>query len=139
MNLGSWSIFFSSLGGLFVVLSGAYFAWRKLKPETTNIQITTADKITEMAVRVGTFAESQRDDLAVQVRELQQQLEAFRERVDAAEQRASAAEERARAAEGRVRELTEENESLKSRVVDLEAEVERLKAAGPGQTQPRSE
>lgn len=87
-NLHDFTLFFASLAGIITTSVAAYIAWRKYKPETTNIQITGANTLAEIAVKAGEFVEAQRDDLAREVAELRKDVRELRTRLEEAEIRA---------------------------------------------------
>lgn len=127
MELGNSAAFFGSLAALVTALAGAYALWRKLRPETTNIQVTSADTLIALTRDAATFVGDERDRLADRVRDLESKLASFERRVVEAEDRAEAAENRANQSESKVTELTQENGRLRDRVQHLEEEVQRLR------------
>lgn len=134
MEIGSGMYFFGSIAVAIAALMTAVIAWRKFKPETTSIQVTSADTVVEMTIKSAQIIQEERNDLRLQVRELRSTLEEFRERVEAsedradlAERRAAQAEKRAETSETRVEVLTRENHRLRKRIAHLEQEVESIK------------
>lgn len=103
-----------SIALLLSVMTGVYFAWRKLRPETTNIQITSANMLTEIAVRAGQYADSQREDL-------ERRVDTLTARVDALTEALSAERDEKE-------NVKRENTRLRARVAHLEDQVRELKA-----------
>lgn len=124
------------LGGIAAIITASvagWIAWRKLKPETTNIQVGSAETLIEIAVKAGTFVENQRNALDERVKSLEAQINDFRTRLDKAEDKTRAAEERANKAEAKVSDLSKKLEDEKRarheaelREADLKKDVSRL-------------
>lgn len=113
--MGNPAVLIGAITALIAAVTGAYFAWVKLRPETTNIQITSANVLTEIAVRAGQYVETQRDDL-------ERKVDVLTARVDALTEALSA--ERAEKES-----VKQENVRLRARVQSLEVQVRELKAA----------
>lgn len=120
------------LVGIIVALTGAYIAWRKYRPETNDITVTTADKVNTMTLRFASEVSQDNDELRAKLDALVSEFDQYRRDTDArlaelsVELRAERAEkERERAERERV---ARENDELRARVKALEAEVARLKA-----------
>lgn len=115
-----------AIAGAVAALGGFLLAWRKFRPETNDITVTTADKVTSMSLR---FANEVSDDNA----ELRKMLDDLRADFD--QYRRDTQDHLAelgvqlRAAKGEKQRVAEENTLLKARVADLETEVAHLKAA----------
>lgn len=131
------TFFIASIATLIGALTAAYVAWRKLRPETTSIQVTSADTLVTIATNTAKHVAQERDDLRARVDTLRDRLANFERRMDEAEDKAAAAEIKARNAESRadnaeirVEVLVRANQKLKERIAHLEAEVERLKRGG---------
>lgn len=137
-----WS-FLTAVAVLITAVVGAYAVYRKVKPETTNISITGADKAVDIVVKGAQFVQAQRDDLAEQVRVLsgrmdglqsdfraeKQAREVAERRAVEAQKQAEVAEERASEAEAKVRKLERENRQLRARLEELESQFALLRAA----------
>lgn len=126
--------------GLFTLLTGAYVALRKLQPESTKIEIETADKLVQIAERAASMADRSADDLRERNRILDDRLTELAGEVGGLREQlldipalrrevASLAAQLTAVTDDRNR-LHRENDALRVRVDDLEAEVARLRAAG---------
>lgn len=117
--------FLGAVTGLVVALTGAYIAWRKWKPETAQIVVTSAEKVNAMTLQFAGNALAENNELQREINELRAEFRQYRTDTDLllaelkAELRAERAEKQA---------VKRENEALRQRVADLEAEVARLKA-----------
>lgn len=129
-----WTYFLGGLGTFISLTVAAAIAWKKLKPESTNIHVMGAASLVEVAIKTTGMIEEQRDDLVREMAEFRMRMTALEERAHAAEERAASAERRVAMLEddiARIREaktkVAEENLVLKERVKHLEEEVERLR------------
>lgn len=111
--------------GIIVALTGAYIAWRKYRPETNDITITTADKVNAMTLRFAGDVAKDNDDLRREIDELRAEFVQYRNDADARMAELSVELRAERAEKERVK---RENDELRGRVKALESEVDRLKA-----------
>lgn len=128
------SYFIGALAAFVTATVGAIIAWRKVRPETASIHVTSANNLVEVAIRATGLVEEQRDDLVAEIGAIRDRMAALESRAQAAEDRALAAERRVTLLEDdieRIREskmrVAEQNLLLKERVKHLEDEVERLR------------
>lgn len=111
--------------GIIVALTGAYIAWRKYRPETNDITVTTADKVNMMTLRFAGDVSKDNDDLRQEIADLRAEFVQYRRDTDAlmaqlkVELRAERAEKE---------HVQRENQALKVRVQSLETEVDALKS-----------
>lgn len=111
--------------GIIVALTGAYIAWRKYRPETNDITVTTADKVNMMTLRFAGDVSKDNDDLRQEIADLRAEFVQYRRDTDAlmaqlkVELRAERAEKE---------HVQRENQALKVRVQSLETEVNALKS-----------
>lgn len=108
-----------ALGGVTGALATGYVAWRRLKPVNTNLQITNADTLVDIAVEAAAIVKTQRDEFAAEVRELRARLDTVVPRLEQAERQVLACSD-AVASEKSAK------EALQARVRHLEDEVDRL-------------
>lgn len=102
---------------LIASLFAGVIAYKKLKPETTSIQVTTADTVVAMTAKAAALITQQRDELAIQVGQLREQVSAFEGRMRDLERKAWEAER-----------LKSENTQLRRENKALREENARLKA-----------
>lgn len=62
------------LASVLATLSAALLAWKKWKPARTNIQVTTADTLVDIAVEAAGIVKVQRDELRTDVDDLKRRL-----------------------------------------------------------------
>lgn len=62
------------LASVIATLSAALLAWKKWKPARTNIQVTTADTLVDIAVEAAGIVKVQRDELRTDVDDLKRRL-----------------------------------------------------------------
>lgn len=110
---------------IIVSLTGAYIAWRKYRPETDSITVTSADKVNSMTLQFADKVSEDNDDLREQIAALRAEFTKYREDTDA-EMALMRVELRAERAEKEA--VKRENNALKLRVDELEAEVRALKS-----------
>lgn len=115
-----------SVVAMIVALSGAYIAWRKYRPETNDITVTTADKVNSMTLRFAGDVAKDNDDLRTDLAELRREFAQYRTDTEA---RLAELGSQLRAAKAENVELTHRAERAEARVTELEAEVARLKAS----------
>jgi chromosome segregation ATPase len=116
------------LVGVAATLIGAVAAWRKLKPETANIVVTSADKVTDMSLRFASHAAAENDQLVADLNALRGEFEEYR---TAMRSELDALSTQLRGAKAENRRLEFENAELREkadRAVALEAEVVELRA-----------
>lgn len=111
--------------GIIVALTGAYIAWRKYRPETNDITVTTADKVNTMTLRFASEVADDNDELRKLVDDLRSEFDQYRRDTDAHMAELSVELRAERAEKERVK---RENNELKERVTELEAEVKALKS-----------
>lgn len=56
-----------ALSGVTTIMLGGLAAWKKLKPENTHIQVTTADSLVDIAVEAAGMVKVQRDELKAEL------------------------------------------------------------------------
>lgn len=117
--------FVVALTGLVTALIGGFVAWRKLKPETANIVVTTAERATEMTLKFASQVGLENDQLQRDINELRAEFVTYRRDTDAHLAELGA---QLRAEKAEKEHFKAEAERLGSRVTELEAEVARLKA-----------
>ena len=122
----------ASFVAIIVALSGAYIAWRKYRPETNDITVTTADKVNMMTLRFAGDVSKDNDDLRGEIEELRSEFRQYRLDTESRLAELSVQVRAERAEKDRVK---RENDELlgrlsraESRVAELENEVARLKA-----------
>ena len=111
--------------GIIVALTGAYIAWRKYRPETNDITVTTADKVNTMTLRFAGDVAKDNDDLRAEIDELRKEFRQYREDTDSAMAQLKI---EVRAERNEKERYMRENEDLRSRVDELESEVRALKS-----------
>lgn len=127
-----------SMGTLIVAAIGAAVAWRKLKPETTQIVVSAASDVVVIQAdyikRADERARQQDERMADMERRLTTQLEVAEAARKAAETALLACNEERRAVAAlyeqerqRNIELERERQELRSRIEALEAEVAKLR------------
>lgn len=114
-----------SLIGIIAALTGAYIAWRKYRPETNDITVTTADKVNTMTLRFASEVSEDNDELRRLLDELRAEFHQYRTDTDARLAEYSVELRAERAEKERVK---RENRDLKKRVTELETEVRALKS-----------
>lgn len=120
-----------ALAGLVVTLTGAYAAWRKLKPETAQIVVTSAEKVNAMTLEFAGRVGEENNELQREIADLRAEFHQYRRDTEAvlselkAELRAERAEKEAVKRENET--LLERVAKAEARVTELEAEVARLK------------
>lgn len=124
-----------AIGTVAAALVGAVVAWRKLKPESAQIVVTSAEKVTDMSLRFAGTVGAENDLLAAEMAALRAEFDQYRRDTDS-EMAALRQEVRGYKAENRTLtrerdELRAENVELTRRVVRLEGEVARLEALVP--------
>ena len=112
--------------GMIVSLTGAYIAWRKYRPETNDITVTTADKVNTMTLRFAGDVAKDNDELRDRLDALEAAFAKYRQDADAEMSQLRVEMRAERAEKERVK---RENDELRARVDELEAEVARLKGA----------
>lgn len=117
---------FIGLAGVLATLSGAILAWRKWKPSRTNIQVTTADTLVDIAVEAAGIVKVQRDELRTDVDTLKRRLDEALVSLD--ECSGVIRRERERSERAAV-EAERERFALLARIDHLEAEVAALRAS----------
>lgn len=132
--MGDVSYLFGALAALVGALVAGYVAWRKLKPETAQIVVTSAEKINAMSLQFAGAALAENNELQGEIATLRAEFNQYRADTDAmmAELKAELRAERQEKEE-----VKRENEILLARVTkaearvdELEAEVARLKGKG---------
>lgn len=123
MQMSSYLIFLGGLAALVSAVGTTYVVVRKRGPETTNIQITSANTLTEIAVRSAGLVETQRNDLISEVRELKNLVVGLNTRVQEAERKMGEAETRAAEAEAKVLAAEDRERALQLKVQKLERAV----------------
>lgn len=110
---------------IIVSLTGAYIAWRKYRPETNDITVTTADKVNTMTLRFADEVSKDNDDLRAEIDELRREFRQYRDDTDAvmAQMKVELRAERAEKEQ-----VQRENAVLKERVDELETEVRALQS-----------
>lgn len=116
---------FGGIIGVIVALSGAYIAWRKYRPETNDITVTTADKVNTMTLRFAEDVSKDNDDLRDRLDELEKAFAQYRRDTDARLAEYSVELRAERAEKDRVK---RENDELRFRVKTLEDEVRELRS-----------
>lgn len=111
--------------GIIVALTGAYIAWRKYRPETNDITVTTADKVNTMTLRFANDVAKDNDDLRAEIEELRREFRQYRDDADAvmAQMKVELRAERAEKEH-----VVRENALLKERIDELEAKVRALQS-----------
>lgn len=115
-----------ALGGVTGALATGYVAWRRLKPANTNLQITNADTLVDIAVEAAAIVKTQRDEFAAEVRELRASLADVVPRLEKAERQVLACADAVSMERAAKNAMYERADELQKRVLHLEAEVERL-------------
>lgn len=121
-----------SVVAIVAALVGAYIAWRKYRPETNDITVTTANQVNAMTLRFAGAVDEDNDDLRERLKALSDEFAQYRTDTDArltelsAQLRAETAQRRR--FEQEAGQLEVENSRLRGRVDELENEVARLKA-----------
>lgn len=143
LGVSPWIYFVGGLGTFIAAISGAVALTRKLGPEVSNIQITSANKLVEMAEISAKMSSEQADHLQRQNKILDDRLTEYVQKLGEATQRIQALEEKAGEVEQLQRELHMvrdeldserrskeqallENRELRQRVASLEQDVARL-------------
>lgn len=111
--------------GIIAALTAAYIAWRKYRPETNDITVTTADKVNTMTLRFASDVAKDNDDLRDRLDELEKAFGEYRRDTDARLAEYSVELRAERAEKERVK---RENAELRGRVKRLEAEVSELRS-----------
>jgi chromosome segregation ATPase len=127
--------FVLAVGAVVAALVGGVAAWRKLKPESAQIVVTSAEKVTDMSLRFAGTVGAENDQLFADITALRTEFDQYRRDADA-EMAALRAEVRGYKAENRTLtrerdQLRAENAQLSERVSKLEGEVARLEALVP--------
>lgn len=115
-----------SVVAIIAALTGAYIAWRKYRPETNDITVTTADKVNTMTLRFAGDVAKDNDELRDRLEALEEAFAKYRHDADAEMSQLRVEMRAERAEKERVK---RENDELRARVDELEAEVARLKGA----------
>jgi predicted RNase H-like nuclease (RuvC/YqgF family) len=111
--------------GIIVALTGAYIAWRKYRPETNDITVTTADKVNTMTLRFANDVSKDNDDLRAEIDELRKEFRQYRDDTDA---EMAQLKVEVRAERNEKERYMRENDDLRNRVGELENEVRALKS-----------
>lgn len=111
-------------------LIAAYVAWRKLRPETRDITVTSANKVTEMSLRFATAAGNENDQLVADIRALRDEFNEYKaatdQRItDLTNELSTEREEKQRVKRENVH-LIRRVAKAEARVSELEVEVARL-------------
>lgn len=124
-----------SIVAIIGALVGAYIAWRKYRPETNDITVTTADKVNTMTLRFASEVSDDNDALRKLVDGLREDFDGYRRDT---ELRLAELGVELRAEKAEKERVKRENDELlqrltraEKRVGELEAEVQRLKADRP--------
>lgn len=123
-----------SIVAIIAALTGAYIAWRKYRPETNDITVTTADKVNAMTLRFAGDVSQDNDDLREMLAALRREFDQYRHDADAEMSQLRVEMRAERAEKDRVK---RENDELRRRVAELESQVRELKARGRGDLDSR--
>lgn len=126
--------FLMAVTGLITALGTLYALWRKMRPEVVSIQVTSADRLVDMAVSVAGVVQTERNELAKKIAALEARIEAAEAKADAAEQKVDELEAELIRERREKDQVKRENDVLKRRVDELEDEVRQLKAHGTPHT-----
>jgi len=105
-----------ALAGVIAAVASAIIAYRKLRPETTSIQITSADTLVDIAAQVTEMVRAQRDELLADREQLRSEIASMKVQL-----REVVRDKRA---------LEADNKSHLLRIQHLEDEVTRLRRDG---------